>query len=1082
MLFGHGRGLVQTMSYYNFVRRLEYRAVTTATKRLLFVIGLTALVATGFWTTSRYPALHEKAVMGGNTDLAGLGFDVLIPISATTSQIVLPLYHTINWLYTNLNGMVFGLLFGALLMTVLPLLKRYEIKNRFLGSAVGMLMGSPLGVCVNCATPIGQGLLAAGAPTEMALASLFSSPTLNIIVITMLFALFPAYIAFLKIGLTVGFIAICLPLVLKILRIPQTVSLDKSSSLWSKADQSIVDVHILEPYTQNEPWPMAAKWVLRNSVQNLWFLCKTAVPLMVLAGFIGSLAITFLPLDTLADAFPRTGRILSLVGMAFAALIGLLLPVPMAFDVIVTAVLMQSGLPLKYALVLLFTLGIFSIYPFTIIWRDVSKSLAINLVAILGIMGMLAGGVGHEFQQWRAVRYEKEVMFALGQVLDQPSDHSIVPTSDSVLSDSSRSAGNQFGASVLQPESVSRQNNLRIERVPFQEGVRTDEATQPTFVKHDGDTLGIEVQHRFRRMVLPEGFVMPGLASGDVHNDGWPDLLIIHDGAVSLYANQNGRTFRQQVAQTPKEGQFHPVVGALVDLDNDGWLDIWAAGYYGQHYVVYNDQGYFGNSSIQLLPNLDDVMLTIAATFGDIDRDSDLDLLLGNHSYVHTFGGMQTLTQRITQSPPTARNALLMNENTGFQVSAMPSIMGETLSVLFSDFDGDDASDLLVGNDYSTPDVYLRGDGDGGFRPIKHSEDVIPVSAHTTMSFAVADINNDLTPEIYVVQISTPQEWTVRSATEVCEELSDPSLQADCLQIAELVEVSGKARRSKDVTECLALTKLEEQQLCIGSNVLMGALMWHQDPAFCDLLAPRWPALAGACSASFKEYDEVDSALVEQLIPQKILENVLLVSTGDGRYVDRAAEMNLEYGGWGWNAKFADLDHDEWQDIYIVNGTLIQPRMTNLFLLNQQGKRFANRTEPSGLGSFLATMSYTYVDYDNDGDLDILAAPEFGPIAVYENRFARGNSIAIELRDNIGNSFGIGSKVVIYYGPNGERHQMREIQAGGGFLSFDAPGTHFGLGEHRSVSRLEIVWSTGERSTINDDFASGNRYIIYRQP
>ena len=58
----------------------------------------------------------------------------------------------------------------------------------------------------------------------------------------------------------------------------------------------------------------------------------------------------------------------------------------------------------------------------------------------------------------------------------------------------------------------------------------------------------------------------------------------------------------------------------------------------------------------------------------------------------------------------------------------------------------------------------------------------------------------------------------------------------------------------------------------------------------------------------------------------------------------------------------------------------------------------------------------------------------------------------------IGNAFGIGSKVYIYYGD--DKHQMQEILAGGGSQSFNEAIVWFGLGKYTSVSRIKIVWST----------------------
>ena len=92
---------------------------------------------------------------------------------------------------------------------------------------------------------------------------------------------------------------------------------------------------------------------------------------------------------------------------------------------------------------------------------------------------------------------------------------------------------------------------------------------------------------------------------------------------------------------------------------------------------------------------------------------------------------------------------------------------------------------------------------------------------------------------------------------------------------------------------------------------------------------------------------------------------------------------------------------------------------------------------------------------------------------LYVNNENTNASITFQFRDEAGNHFGIGGKIVISYGADGERRQMRELKSGGGYLSFDAPIVHFGLGEHREVSRIEVTWSTGERTELTGPFRSG---------
>ena len=58
---------------------------------------------------------------------------------------------------------------------------------------------------------------------------------------------------------------------------------------------------------------------------------------------------------------------------------------------------------------------------------------------------------------------------------------------------------------------------------------------------------------------------------------------------------------------------------------------------------------------------------------------------------------------------------------------------------------------------------------------------------------------------------------------------------------------------------------------------------------------------------------------------------------------------------------------------------------------------------------------------------------------------------------------------------------MREIQASGGFLSYDEPVAHFGLAEHDHVDEVEVHWSVGPPTHIKTPLQSGYRYIISRQ-
>jgi len=209
----------------------------------------------------------------------------------------------------------------------------------------------------------------------------------------------------------------------------------------------------------------------------------------------------------------------------------------------------------------------------------------------------------------------------------------------------------------------------------------------------------------------------------------------------------------------------------------------------------------------------------------------------------------------------------------------------------------------------------------------------------------------------------------------------------------------------------------------------------------------------------------------------------MLRANGNGQFENVAKQIGIETTGWSWNAKFADFDNDQWQDLYVVNGTWIRGVGTpsKFFFHNEEGKSFSEKTDEFGLQNLMLQSAYTETDIDNDGDLDILANSTSGPIWFYRNNEQKNNSIEFEFHDEIGNYFGIGNKIIIYYGKNQSLHQIREIKAGGGFLSFNAPIVHFGLGAYNKINKIEIIWSTGELTTISGNFPANTKFTIARE-
>jgi len=72
-------------------------------------------------------------------------------------------------------------------------------------------------------------------------------------------------------------------------------------------------------------------------------------------------------------------------------LVGAFLPVPMAFDVVIAYLAMTHGVPLPYVVAILCTLGIYSVYSFSIIGKTISWKLATATYAAVAFLGLAAG-------------------------------------------------------------------------------------------------------------------------------------------------------------------------------------------------------------------------------------------------------------------------------------------------------------------------------------------------------------------------------------------------------------------------------------------------------------------------------------------------------------------------------------------------------------------------------------------------------------------------------------------------------------------------------------------------------------------
>lgn len=292
-----------------------------------------------------------------------------------------------------------------------------------------------------------------------------------------------------------------------------------------------------------------------------------------------------------------------------------------------------------------------------------------------------------------------------------------------------------------------------------------------------------------------------------------------------------------------------------------------------------------------------------------------------------------------------------------------------------------------------------------------------------------------------------------------------------------------KAVNEVDMPACLAIDNGELQVGC-SIAILIRIAGRMRDSSYCEKIPDQLYGHKRRCEM-FSRNINMGTPPRYEGIPQKTDSNVLLVNNGDGQFADVTQKMGVGSSFWAWNARFADVDNDGWQDIYVANGAnIMKDIQSNVFFHNKEGKEFREEHHQMGIGNFLHSSSFTFVDLDLDGDLDLVSTGALAPPQVYYNKSAiHGSSMSFAIRDGRGNHFGIGTKITVEYkDKNGHpAKQIREIKAGGGYASFDEPVAYFGLGGVNEVDRVIVNWSTGETTELNQKFGSGTRYTITRK-
>ena len=170
------------------------------------------------------------------------------------------------------------------------------------------------------------------------------------------------------------------------------------------------------------------------------------------------------------------------------------------------------------------------------------------------------------------------------------------------------------------------------------------------------------------------------------------------------------------------------------------------------------------------------------------------------------------------------------------------------------------------------------------------------------------------------------------------------------------------------------------------------------------------------------------------------------------------------YAGAAWG----DIDADGLPDIYITCFAWYASCDKSEMYLQNPNHSFTNITSTAGVNIAKGEADGSFVDYDNDGKLDLASGINSFNFLLMKNTLNSGNNwLQLDLTSTTGNTMAIGAKVVVVAG--GITYTQYQVPNHGA-LQCKGNRMYFGLGSASTISSVTVTWPNG---TVNSESFSG---------
>jgi enediyne biosynthesis protein E4 len=190
-----------------------------------------------------------------------------------------------------------------------------------------------------------------------------------------------------------------------------------------------------------------------------------------------------------------------------------------------------------------------------------------------------------------------------------------------------------------------------------------------------------------------------------------------------------------------------------------------------------------------------------------------------------------------------------------------------------------------------------------------------------------------------------------------------------------------------------------------------------------------------------------------------------------------------------WATFFFDADLDGFLDIFAANGGTDESQGRDararisqppLVLRNRGNGTFENITQTLGASFNRAVMGRgaAYLDFDGDGDLDVVTTTLDGPAVLFRNDGANANRwLRVRAIGTTSNRSGIGA-VVRVTSASGTQWQM--VRSGSSYASQSELTLTFGLGSDARATKVEVTWPSGKTQALTD--VASNQTLNVTEP